>query len=37
MSIMKLGENFTFIDDDNNVYECKMIYKGKVKSKKNNK
>ena len=34
MSIMKLGENFTFIDDDNNVYECKMIYKGKVKSKK---
>lgn len=34
MSIMKLGENFTFIDDSNNVYECKMIYKGKVKSKK---
>ena len=29
-----LGENFTFIDDDNNVYECKMVYKGKAKMKK---
>lgn len=34
LSLMKLGENFTFIDDDNNVYECKMVYKGKAKMKK---
>lgn len=33
LKIMKLGESFTFMDDDNNVYECKMIYKGKAKAK----
>lgn len=33
LKIMKLGESFTFMDDDNNVYECKMIYKGKAKMK----
>ena len=34
MSFMKLGNTFTFMDDANNVYECKMVYKGKGKVKK---
>jgi hypothetical protein len=34
LKIMKLGDNFTFIDDNNNVYDCKLTYKGKAKTKK---
>ena len=34
MAFMKLGNSFTFMDDANNVYECKLIYKGKGKVKK---
>lgn len=33
VSLVKLGETFTFLDSDDNVYECKMIYKGKRKRK----
>lgn len=33
MKFMKLGDTFTFMDDANNVYECKMVYKGKGKVK----
>lgn len=33
LKFMKLGENFTFMDDANNVYEGKLIYKGKGKVK----
>lgn len=35
LSFMKLGDTFTFMDSANNVYECKMVYKGKGKVKKN--
>lgn len=35
VSFLKLGDTFTFMDDANNVYECKMFYKGKGKVKKN--
>lgn len=35
VSFLKLGDTFTFMDDANNVYECKMVYKGKGKVKKN--
>ena len=31
VSFIKLGDTFTFMDDSNSVYECKMIYKGKGK------
>lgn len=34
LAFMKLGNSFTCMDDNNNVYECKMIYKGKGKVKK---
>jgi hypothetical protein len=35
MKVMQLCEDkFMFLDTDNNVYECKMVYKGKNKSKK---
>lgn len=36
LKFMRLGDKFTFMDDANNVYDCKLIYKGKgqVKSKK---
>ena len=34
LAFMKLGNTFTFMDDNNNVYECKMVYKGKGKVKK---
>ena len=34
LKIMKLGDNFTFIDDNNNVYDCKLTYRGKAKTKK---
>lgn len=35
LSFVKLGDTFTFMDSANNVYECKMVYKGKGKVKKN--
>ena len=35
VSFIKLGDTFTFMDDSNSVYECKMVYKGKGKIKKN--
>lgn len=31
LSFVKLGDTFTFMDSANNVYECKMVYKGKGK------
>lgn len=34
VSFLKLGDTFTFMDDANNVYECKMFYKGKGSVKK---
>ena len=36
MRVMKLGENSTimFMDEDNNVYECRLVYKGKGKIRK---
>lgn len=33
LNFMRIGENFTFMDDANNVYECKLVYKGKGKVK----
>lgn len=33
VSFVRLGDTFTFLDSDDNVYECKMIYKGKRKRK----
>lgn len=33
VSLVRLGDTFTFLDSDDNVYECKMIYKGKRKRK----
>lgn len=36
LAFMKLGNSFTFMDSENNVYECKMIYKGKGKLNKKN-
>lgn len=35
VSFLRLGNTLTFMDDANNVYECKMVYKGKGKVKKN--
>lgn len=35
VSFIKLGDTFTFMDDSNSVYECRMIYKGKGKVKQN--
>lgn len=36
VSVMQLKENgsFLFLDSDNNIYECKLTYKGKNKAKK---
>lgn len=34
LNVMKLGENFLFLDDQGNVYECRMHYKGKNRKKK---
>lgn len=34
LSFMRLGESFTFMDSENNVYECKLMYKGKGNVKK---
>lgn len=36
LSFVKLGDTFTFMDSANNVYECKMVYKGKGKVNKKN-
>ena len=33
LKFMSLGDSFMFMDDDNNVYECKLTYKGKGKIK----
>lgn len=33
VSFVRLGDTFTFLDSDDNIYECKMIYKGKRKKK----
>ena len=35
VSFIKLGDTFTFMDDSNSVYECKMVYKGKGRVKQN--
>lgn len=32
--VMKLGKKFLFLDDEDNVFECEMVYKGKNKAKK---
>lgn len=34
LGVMQLADKFMFLDSDNNVYECKMVYKGKNKAKK---
>ena len=31
LKAIKLGSKFLFLDSDNNVFECKMVYKGKNK------
>ena len=33
LKVMKFGEKFLFLDSDDNVYECKMVYRGKNKKK----
>ncbi len=34
LSVMKMGKKFLFLDDDDNIYECQMVYKGKNKKRK---
>lgn len=34
LTVMRLSDNLMFMDSDNNVYECKMVYKGKSKIRK---
>lgn len=34
LKVMKMGSKFLFLDDEDNVYECKMQYIGKNKKKK---
>lgn len=34
LGVMQLADKFMFLDSDNNVYECKMVYKGKNRPKK---
>ena len=34
LKVMKMADKFLFLDSDNNIYECQMVYKGKNKSKK---
>lgn len=34
LKVMKMGSKFLFLDDEDNVYECKMQYVGKNKKKK---
>lgn len=33
-AVMKIGEKFMMLDDQDNVYECQMVYKGKNKKRK---
>ena len=33
LTAMKLSDKFLFLDSDNNVFECQMVYKGKYKKK----
>ena len=33
LKAMKMGSKFLFLDSDDNVYECQMVYKGKNKKK----
>ena len=37
LTCMKMSDKFLFLDNDNNVFECKMVYKGKNKRKVNRK
>lgn len=34
VNVMKIGEKFMMLDDQDNVYECQMVYKGKNKKRK---
>ena len=34
LKVMKMSDKFLFLDSDNNIFECQMVYKGKNKSKK---
>lgn len=34
LKVMNLGKNFLFLDDEDNIYECQMVYKGKNKRRK---
>ena len=34
LSVMKLSNKFLFLDDDDNIYECEMKYRGKNKKSK---
>ena len=34
LSVMKLSNKFLFLDDDDNIYECEMKYRGKNKKRK---
>jgi hypothetical protein len=34
LKVMKMADKFLFLDSDNNIFECQMVYKGKNKTKK---
>ena len=34
LKVMKMANKFLFLDSEDNIYECQMVYKGKNKSKK---
>lgn len=34
LKVMKMSDKFLFLDSDNNIFECQMVYKGKNKAKK---
>jgi len=34
LKVMKMSDKFLFLDSDNNIFECQMVYKGKNKTKK---
>lgn len=34
LKVMKMGNKFLFLDSEDNIFECQMVYKGKNKSKK---
>lgn len=34
LKVMKMSDKFLFLDSDNNIFECQMVYKGKNKPKK---